>query len=499
MATGVSTLLKHGLKTQISIILFVLLLLGMLLINVVVTFFWQHSLIQEKKNHIERIVNLWERGHDEKRNNSLDILQQSMGGECVEIVLYRGAPIEVITPLPGIDINDVLMRSFSEKKARATLAGISWHNFTFSHRYLVSVHCLGPDFGKYCIGIIVDLNQVYAQVRAKQPMILGYILLNSIILATIGFFRIAMKVLKPIDKLITISESYTDTGDFLFSSHWHGDEFGKLSFALNSMLGKIHADREELKKNIHSLQIANEQLRESEGKVVRAEKLAAVGRLSAGLAHEIGNPIGIVQGYLELLKKKDLTTEERIQFTERGTKELERINTMVRKLLDFSRTSRREKSSVSASAVCSEALQSILTQERAVKVEFLTNFYDGPDEVVISSDDFYQVLINCLFNSIDAIKDRGRINNNKIAISTEPVSDGRVQKVRVLLRDNGVGVPKSLLSSVFDPFFTTKDVGKGTGLGLSVSIAIIEAAGGVMEIESNEGEGTEVSITLPVK
>ncbi len=251
------------------------------------------------------------------------------------------------------------------------------------------------------------------------------------------------------------------------------------------------------KKIFIRLEEANKQLVDSQKKMVHAEKMAAVGRLSAGLAHEIGNPIGIVQGYLDLLENDDLTAKERQQFSNRAAKELERINKMVRQLLDFSRTSSDENAFVSARQVCRDAGGVLNYQKAAVEIELVFDLYDGKDIVGVGYDDLYQVLINCLFNAIDAIEDRGDGFHGKLSVSTsitKLAADRPCLEIRI--SDNGTGIKDESLTSVFDPFFTTKDVGKGTGLGLSISYGIIEAAGGVMEIESVYGRGTNVMISL---
>jgi C4-dicarboxylate-specific signal transduction histidine kinase len=284
----------------------------------------------------------------------------------------------------------------------------------------------------------------------------------------------------------------------IFSLSKENNEFGKLSFALNSMLARINEDNQKLKQNIQSLEQANNQLVESQKKIVRAEKMGAVGRLSAGLAHEIGNPIGIVQGYLELLGDVELTPEERQQFSARAVKELERVNKMVRQLLDFSRTSSESENFVSIGKVCRDVVGMIRSQKTFSDLELVVDTYSGNDTVRIGYDELYQVLINCWFNSIDAIEDRGNGFAGRISISSSiRQSSSNPPFMEIQITDNGTGIPKDHLASVFDPFYTTKDVGKGTGLGLSISYSIIEAAGGVMEIESVHGEGTNILISLP--
>ena len=126
-----------------------------------------------------------------------------------------------------------------------------------------------------------------------------------------------------------------------FAAGRDSTEFGRLNMALNNMLMRIEKDKGTLRETIDSLEEANEELRKAHQEMVRTEKLASVGRLSAGLAHEIGNPIGIIQGYIDLLRQDSLRPEERSQFSQRALAELDRINRLIRQLLNYAGTSSR--------------------------------------------------------------------------------------------------------------------------------------------------------------
>ena len=495
-----------SLKTKIAITLLILLIISMLLVNLVVLFFWQRSLVQAEIDHVEAVVAHWH-----KRNNGRPIKQissptslmevcQTVGVSCKDIVFFDGQKEYAITKENRPAVSALLREGYSKNEQIKVTAGLTWKIFTFGGKYLYYVLPLKNTNGdRYSIGLVLDLDSIYENIAEQQAVIFFYIVVNAIVLGTIGFFRLVKYLLRPIDKLIDLSEIYTNSNDIIFSSSTGDNEFGRLSFALNSMLGRINADKHKLEENIQSLERANKQLIESQKKMVRVEKMAAVGRLSAGLAHEIGNPVGVVQGYLELLENDDLTPKERLEFSGRAVKELERVNKMVRQLLNFSRKSVGDNAFVSAGQVCKDTVGVLKLQKYPCVVDFKIELYDGEDVIGLSYDDLYQVLINCSFNAMDAIQDQGNGFSGKLFISSSLVTSPLNQPcLEIQLKDNGIGIPEEELTSVFDPFFTTKDIGKGTGLGLSISYGIIEAAGGIMEIDSVYGKGTKVMICLPL-
>ena len=133
-----------------------------------------------------------------------------------------------------------------------------------------------------------------------------YILFNTAVLTLIGIYRIFQIYLRPIERMVNQAESYGDEEDFFFSFRREDNELNRLSKSLNRMLGRIAGDRQKLQENVASLAKANTDLKIAQNEIVQAEKMASIGRLAAGVAHEIGNPIGIVLGYLDLLRQRRL-------------------------------------------------------------------------------------------------------------------------------------------------------------------------------------------------
>ncbi|MCP4344473.1 MAG: hypothetical protein GY795_02980 [Desulfobacterales bacterium] len=273
-----------------------------------------------------------------------------------------------------------------------------------------------------------------------------------------------------------------------------------MSKSLNRMLQRISDDKEALQVTVQSLKKANADLRQAQKDIIRAEKLASVGRLSAGIAHEIGNPISIVIGYLELMKQNDISDDEKNEFVVRAENEINRINIIIRQLLDFSRPSKEERQSVSVHEIINDVVNVFKFQPVMTGIELTLNLNAENDTVTADPNQLRQVFLNLMLNAADAILSDQENTNGELIIRTRVDSDqetsARVLKIECI--DNGPGIPDENLSNIFDPFYTTKEPGKGTGLGLSVSFTIIESTGGKIKALSEKGKGTNMLIYLPL-
>lgn len=234
--------------------------------------------------------------------------------------------------------------------------------------------------------------------------------------------------------------------------------------------------------------------------MLRTEKLASIGRLSAGLAHEIGNPLGIIQGYIELLAEKSLSKEDRLLFSKKAVQELTRINTLIRNLLDLSRTPTASTvGPVEIHTLLLELIETVRIRKTTVAINFETFFSAIHTDVTVESDGLRQVFLNCILNSIDAIEEKEDDKEGKIIFSTSnETNDDKKEYILISLKDNGTGISEEHLETIFDPFFTTKEPGKGTGLGLTVAHNLIEKSGGQLNILSTINQGTTLTVKLPV-
>jgi len=228
----------------------------------------------------------------------------------------------------------------------------------------------------------------------------------------------------------------------------------------------------------------------AEAALVQAQKLASVGQLAAGVAHEINNPLAALSGEIQLLAKKTKSkaVSRSLRFMDKVSR---RIGSIVTQLLTFSReapSKARERLGINGVVESSLALIERRLDQGGVRV--VRRLAKGLPELVLSRGQMEQVILNVLSNSFDAMPGGG-----SITVTTRQASPGVVE---IVLEDTGSGIPKADLPKVFDPFFTTKPPGKGVGLGLSVNHGIVLSHGGRIEVFSEPGQGVRVTIALPV-
>ncbi|MBX3009254.1 MAG: PAS domain S-box protein [Melioribacteraceae bacterium] len=224
-----------------------------------------------------------------------------------------------------------------------------------------------------------------------------------------------------------------------------------------------------------------------QAQIDQSEKLAVIGQLAAGVAHEIGNPLTAISSLVQILQRRskdEFMTEQLVMIKEN----IDRISKIVRELVDFSRPPSYETKSHDITSIIKTALGIVKYDKRVRKVNFETNLESELPFVTVAADQLLQVFVNILFNALDAVDGEGTITVK---------SYHHEEKVLVDITDNGCGMDETVLSKIFDPFFTTKEVGKGTGLGLSVSYGIIKKFGGEITVTSKLNEGSTFSVMLP--
>ncbi len=317
----------------------------------------------------------------------------------------------------------------------------------------------------------------------------GVASLSGFVILVGGIRMVGRPLNQLIDKVRRVGEG-DFTGPVQIES---ADELGRLGTALNEMCGQLTKQHHELEMATHEKIKTVEQLR-------HAERLTTVGRMAAGLAHEIGTPLNVVTGRAELLASGKLDPEATRVSAQAIQSEAQRITRIVRELLDFARQNTPQRS-------C-QNLNELITTTRelmeTVATKHHTNLHLSLPEVPLNANidagQIQQVLTNLLLN---AIQSGGKDGNVTITLTDaerkRPGNEGEKNKIyrKVIIADDGVGIAAEDRKHIFEPFFTTKDVGEGTGLGLSISHGIIQEHGGWIEVKSSEGQGSEFSIYLP--
>jgi signal transduction histidine kinase len=355
-----------------------------------------------------------------------------------------------------------------------------------------------------CIAAVqvpIHIEGVVHGLRRSRQLIWFYIGLNALVLLVFGNYLLSKIVIRPIKRLVKTADHFEDIELFSRATDAHGNEIARLTLSLNRMLKRLAEDKERMEAHIRSLEQANQELKEAKEEILRSEKLSSVGRLAAGVAHEVGNPIGAVLGYTNLLAAHVQNDEEATDYLARMEKELNRIDTIVRELLDFSRPSPSKPVPVDVNGLVSETTAFFSHQTLMTSIQLDTCLEKNVGLVRADSNQLKQVLINLMFNACDAMEEGGRLS---IATRRAPVpgagASGLPDQIRecveISVSDTGRGIPASELNKIFDPFYTTKPPGKGTGLGLAISLRIIESFDGRIAVETVEGKGSTFTIRL---
>jgi signal transduction histidine kinase len=285
----------------------------------------------------------------------------------------------------------------------------------------------------------------------------------------------------------------------------------ELKITIRRGLEKREAAQELRQKNLEILETNKKleetlnQLRVTQNQLVQAEKMASLGQLLSGIAHEINNPLAGVMGYAQLLLK-DPNLEEKVrQGLEKINKEANRINKIIQNLLLFTRGSKPIKRPLQINEVLESVLELRAASLVQNQIQVTKNLAPGLPEI---QGDFYQLqqaFLNIVDNAEEALLRSKRQKN--LYISSELISKLPPEEIllhlplpfiRITLSDNGVGIPETHLKKIFDPFFTSKEVGKGMGLGLSVSYGIIQVHGGKVDLISQVDQGTSFFVEIPV-
>ena len=255
------------------------------------------------------------------------------------------------------------------------------------------------------------------------------------------------------------------------------------------------------KRMVHRISMADQEKEMMDKQIIETGKLASIGSLAAGIAHEINNPVAIMveeAGWIkDLLEEEEFSESENLKEFERALKQIknqgQRCKEITHKLLSFARKTDSRVQETHINELLSELIA--LSEQRAkyAKISIHTDFQNDLPVTYLAQSEVQQVLLNLINNAIDAMESRG----GELTISTH--FEFERSAIVIEVSDNGPGIPEANLSRIFEPFFTTKPVGKGTGLGLSICYGIIQKMGGQINVESVIDSGTTFKIRLPVK
>ena len=311
---------------------------------------------------------------------------------------------------------------------------------------------------------------------------------------TIVYLAIRLTVGRPITDLARSFEEVAG-GDLRARAPVRtNDELGNLAREFNTMCTRLEDARNTLTEQ-------EEERRRIEVSLRNAERLASVGRLAAGLAHEIGTPLNVIVGRAESLRRKLQGNDPAERNLAIITGQIERIATTVKGMLAYSRSRELRLSPTALPDVLGKVIEFLEDRFVHTSIRVDTDFTRACPPVLADADRLYEVFLNLAVNAIDAMPNGGvltvRVEAETRSHAERPGPDRHFAVVS--FEDQGTGIAPGDLERIFDPFFTTKEVGKGTGLGLSISYGIVREHGGWIQVRSTVGKGTAIVVYLPVE
>jgi signal transduction histidine kinase len=344
---------------------------------------------------------------------------------------------------------------------------------------------------------------------ASPGPVIALVVGDVLVFTAFGAFLLRRRVVLPLQRVARAARAI-EAGDAEVRAPVDGPaETAELARAFNGMTDALAGRSDALEKAVVELRSSNQHLREARAGLHRAERLASVGRLAAGIAHEVGNPMGALLAFVDLAQRDASLAPAARGFLERAAQQAERVRSILRQLLDFSRPPRRARHPTDLARLCEETAGLVRAQKRYASIAIEVTREGDPPPALVDPDAVVQIVLNLLLNAADAL--RGAAAERRIAVRVRPTSvhrragEGpdaaagrrRADAVECWVADNGPGIPEEDRERIFDPFFTTKPPGEGTGLGLSNAARFAEELGGSLELAPPEGRGALFVLRLP--
>jgi two-component system NtrC family sensor kinase len=339
----------------------------------------------------------------------------------------------------------------------------------------------GARVGMLYVGV---LEAKYADMRKKAFTILVLITIAGMTLAVGLGYVLADKIMSPVHRLIKASQEVSKGNLSPEIGPRSRDEIGVLQSTFEDMLVSL----EERDRHRRA---------EAENRLLQSEKQASIGRLAAGVAHEINNPLTGVLTFTRILLRSQDIGEKNLSHLQKIAESTIRVKKIVKGLLDFSRQTELDREPTDINRLIHGVISAMENQALIKGVSMKFNSGENLPMLTLDRNQIQSVLINLIINALDAMGQGGTI-----AISTGislSASDTGKKGVEIAVSDNGCGIPPEDLDKLFEPFFTTKEVGEGTGLGLAVSYGIVQRHGGTIRVQSEVGRGSTFTVWLPIE
>ena len=322
------------------------------------------------------------------------------------------------------------------------------------------------------LSISIPINWAFNDIAQNNKMLLGIWFLTILVVGATIFLLVDILVVRRLGLLADAMDHFPEDGNRIKNLVVNEDEVGRLSFKLKELYRRFITSQQELDR--------------TREQVFQGEKLAALGRLTAGIAHEINNPLGGMQNCIKSMQESPDDRELNQRYLELLSKGLKRIGDTVRQLLNFGRREPLQLRSVVVDDLIRECFALL---EYGLKNIELTLDLHLSCSLNVDVEALKQVIVNIGLNGIQAMPQGG-----KLMVESRATDSGFLIK----FTDTGVGMDQEQIQQIFDPFYTTKDIGEGTGLGLSVTYSLVQSMSGIISVESKKNAGTCFQIELPV-
>ncbi len=332
---------------------------------------------------------------------------------------------------------------------------------------------------------------------ALVQLVALYMITFALALLVFAYFALTRLIVRPIEQLAEAADRVAGGARSLRVPRRGASELADLGASMQTMAERLMAEEARLVLKVEELTEMTRRNAEAQAQIIRSERMASVGRLAAGVAHEIGNPIAALVGMEELLLDGDLPADQQRDFLQRMRRETDRIHTVIRDLLDFARPEGPAASSGAPSpadvrGVVADVVALVKPQKHFRNVKLDVDV-DGVPPVGLAAPRLTQVLLNLVLNAGASVAN-GKPDGGRVTVRAR--REG--QQVRVEVEDDGPGVDPSVRDRLFEPFVTTKEVGEGTGLGLAVCRGLVESVGGQVYLDASYTAGARFLVVLPV-
>jgi signal transduction histidine kinase len=346
--------------------------------------------------------------------------------------------------------------------------------------------------GRGAVGVVIRVDDQAARVRPLLRLVALYTAVVALAALVLAYFALTRMIVRPLDALSAAAQRVAGGTRSLRVPSAGSRELTELGSSLRRMTERLIDEEDALRQKIDEVERATEDLKQAQDRLVRSERLASVGRLAAGLAHEVGNPIAALIGLQDLLLTGDLDEEEARDVLQRMRKETERIHRIIEDLLQFARPAAGRAKAAAAPGEVSEVVRDIAAlvapQKSFRDVRLEVEVSGSLPRVALGGEQLMQVLLNLVLNAADACGPGGHVRVKAYA---------RGAHVELTVEDDGPGVSDDVVERLFEPFVTTKESERGTGLGLAVCRGLVESVNGRIWLDKGYSPGARFLVELP--